>query len=65
MNTERQKMIDEKEKLNAEIEKIEAFINGEFFKEVNPQRMSLFNMQLLTMKLYAQILVEQIAWIND
>lgn len=55
------RVIDEREELGSRLEKLENFIGGIKFTELDPAEQSRLDRQFLVMQLYAQVLSERIS----
>lgn len=63
MDEIKDRLIAEKNQLDKNVEKLEAFLKSDGFLKISPIQQSLLRIQLNAMLTYAQALIERISWI--
>jgi hypothetical protein len=64
MSTFRERLLTEKQELDAKRSKLEIFMNSDAFKGIDAVQMTLLNIQSQAMATYSQCLLERIAWLE-
>jgi hypothetical protein len=59
------RLINEQLQLKENIDKLESFITGIVFNQINPFQKSLLLIQLEAMKTYNQCLIQRLDWLNN
>jgi len=64
MSTFKERVINEKEQLSDNIDKLEHFIGGDNFTTMHPAQQSLLKIQLAAMVTYNQCLAQRLHWLE-
>lgn len=59
-----ERIIDEKNEVDARSAKLEVFLTTPKAKEIEPLQLSLLNIQLQAMQTYSQCLLERLVWLQ-